>query len=322
MTENVQVQLFLCTKMNEWSLKNSLISPKLKEIPFLFDRNLNCVNHLEFVDKRCVNSFCSKIVFVFDVDLYSGWTVQLIGDYKEKNWLINSRTHSQKHASSEMRRRWWWVSGYFDLLHMNKATNIFFQFCSGVGKTCLLITYTTNAFPGEYVPTVFDNYSVNVMVDSQPINLGNEKWIRLPWLEFWVLKINVYLNNFQAYGIRRVSQNFFIKIKKKHSLEFSFYQNAGQEDYDRLRPLSYPGTDVFIICFSLVNPSSFQNVYLKVQLVSNCIIAYCQRQLLSISRQNSWISQFFFCNFFFPHSGQPKYVIIVEARQSYSLERN
>ena len=33
-----------------------------------------------------------------------------------------------------------------------------------------------------------------------------------------------------------------------------------QEDYDRLRPLSYPMTDVFLICFSVVNPASFQNV--------------------------------------------------------------
>ena len=35
---------------------------------------------------------------------------------------------------------------------------------------------------------------------------------------------------------------------------------AGQEDYDRLRPLSYPKTDVFLICFSTVAPASLSNV--------------------------------------------------------------
>jgi len=34
----------------------------------------------------------------------------------------------------------------------------------------------------------------------------------------------------------------------------------GQEDYDRLRPLSYPQTDVFLVCFSVTSPASFENV--------------------------------------------------------------
>ena len=35
---------------------------------------------------------------------------------------------------------------------------------------------------------------------------------------------------------------------------------TGQEDYDRLRPLSYPGTNVFLVCFSLVSRASYENV--------------------------------------------------------------
>lgn len=37
-------------------------------------------------------------------------------------------------------------------------------------------------------------------------------------------------------------------------------QILGQEDYDRLRPLSYPQTDVFLVCFSVTSPASFENV--------------------------------------------------------------
>ncbi|KAG1848164.1 small GTPase CDC42 [Suillus tomentosus] len=67
-----------------------------------------------------------------------------------------------------------------------------------VGKTCLLISYTTNKFPSDYVPTVFDNYAVTVMIGEDPYTLG-------------------------------------------------LFETAGQEDYDRLRPL-------------VTSPPSFENV--------------------------------------------------------------
>ncbi|KAH9033445.1 hypothetical protein EDB84DRAFT_1488525 [Lactarius hengduanensis] len=38
------------------------------------------------------------------------------------------------------------------------------------------------------------------------------------------------------------------------------FDTAGQEDHDRLRPLSYPQTDVFLVCFSVTSPTSFENV--------------------------------------------------------------
>ena len=42
----------------------------------------------------------------------------------------------------------------------------------------------------------------------------------------------------------------------------------GQEDYNRLRPLSYRGADVFLLAFSLTSKASYENVIKKVILLS------------------------------------------------------
>ena len=83
-----------------------------------------------------------------------------------------------------------------------------------VGKTTLLIRYTTNCMPEEYIPTIFDNFSSRLLIDNHAVNL-------------------------------------------------ILWDTAGQEDYDRLRPMAYPQTDIFLICFSIDSISSFRNVNLK-----------------------------------------------------------
>ncbi|KAK8793052.1 hypothetical protein WA538_002563 [Blastocystis sp. DL] len=81
-----------------------------------------------------------------------------------------------------------------------------------VGKTCMLISYCTDKFPEEYVPTVFDNYQMDVQIKGE--NQTVELW-----------------------------------------------DTAGQEEYEQLRPLSYSDADIFIICYSIVDRTTFENVY-------------------------------------------------------------
>lgn len=43
----------------------------------------------------------------------------------------------------------------------------------------------------------------------------------------------------------------------------ALWDTAGQEDYDRLRPLSYPDSHVILICFAIDSPDSLDNVQEK-----------------------------------------------------------
>jgi len=46
-------------------------------------------------------------------------------------------------------------------------------------------------------------------------------------------------------------------------VELVLWDTAGQEDYDRLRPLSYPETDIILITFSIDSPDSLSNILQK-----------------------------------------------------------
>uniref|UniRef100_A0A8B9V9S9 Ras homolog family member U n=1 Tax=Anas zonorhyncha TaxID=75864 RepID=A0A8B9V9S9_9AVES len=83
-----------------------------------------------------------------------------------------------------------------------------------VGKTSLVVSYTTNGYPTEYIPTAFDNFSGKDMGRRGGFGSREESW-SLP---------------------------------------------RGCDEFDKLRPLCYTNTDIFLLCFSVVSPSSFQNV--------------------------------------------------------------
>ena len=65
--------------------------------------------------------------------------------------------------------------------------------------------------------------------------------------------------------------NAQVEVDEKE-ITLGLWDTAGQEDYDKLRPLSYPGTHVFILCFAVVNQASFDNVEAKwfPEIKKNC----------------------------------------------------
>eukprot|EP01095_Lingulamoeba_sp_RSL-Kostka_P012177 TRINITY_DN4780_c1_g1_i5.p1 TRINITY_DN4780_c1_g1~~TRINITY_DN4780_c1_g1_i5.p1 ORF type:complete len:225 (+),score=82.90 TRINITY_DN4780_c1_g1_i5:396-1070(+) len=44
------------------------------------------------------------------------------------------------------------------------------------------------------------------------------------------------------------------------TIYLQLWDTAGQEDYDRLRPLSYPGSDIVLLCYSCVSEASYEAI--------------------------------------------------------------
>jgi len=58
-----------------------------------------------------------------------------------------------------------------------------------------------------------------------------------------------------------VFENYTAQMKRETDvILLHLWDTAGQEDYDRLRPLSYPGADVVLLCFSTISQASYDAI--------------------------------------------------------------
>ncbi|XP_071483187.1 rho-related GTP-binding protein RhoA-B-like [Diadema setosum] len=68
-------------------------------------------------------------------------------------------------------------------------------------------------------------------------------------------------DQFPEVYVPTVFENYVADIEVDgKQVELALWDTAGQEDYDRLRPLSYPDTDVILMCFAIDNPDSLENI--------------------------------------------------------------
>eukprot|EP01139_Manchomonas_bermudensis_P023541 Amastigsp_a841236_456.p1 type:complete len:189 gc:universal Amastigsp_a841236_456:637-71(-) len=71
-------------------------------------------------------------------------------------------------------------------------------------------------------------------------------------------------DEFNADYVPTVFENYVAELTVDGvPVELSLWDTAGQEDYDRLRPLSYTDTDVVVVCYCVTRPETLKNVELK-----------------------------------------------------------
>jgi len=105
---------------------------------------------------------------------------------------------------------------------------------------------------------------------SKP-RLGHTQHLRHEWQSAY-LQATANITFSQVY-VPTVFENYVadVEVDGKH-VELALWDTAGQEDYDRLRPLSYPDSHVILICFAVDSPDSLDNVQEKVPYLEDPIL--------------------------------------------------
>ena len=94
------------------------------------------------------------------------------------------------------------------------------------------------------------------------------------WIKGWVNNreagvLRRYRDHHDVIVIFQVFDNYAVTVMiGGEPYTLGLFDVQAQADYARLRPLSYPQTDVFLVCFSVVLPSSFENVKETVSTAS------------------------------------------------------
>lgn len=76
------------------------------------------------------------------------------------------------------------------------------------------------------------------------------------------LLISYVQRKFPEDYVPTVFENYVTKIEgpKRKIIELALWDTAGQEEYNRLRPLSYSEVDILMVCYAVNNRASLQNV--------------------------------------------------------------
>jgi len=75
------------------------------------------------------------------------------------------------------------------------------------------------------------------------------------------LLISYATGEFPTEYLPTVFENYTAQMPRQNEvILLHLWDTAGQEDYDRLRPLSYPGADVLLLCFSTISQASYDAI--------------------------------------------------------------